>query len=183
MITAKEMDEMSINLGFSYGGKSALKHFEIVERLLQPNEDVLLTLTTNSITNGSKYVTGGITAVVFTTHRFICAQKASKNKEPVKVVNLDIVNDIHKNPSGLLEGTICIDTPKETIGIHLQKVQLDRAFAAILETLDTYKQKDKPSTSHLSSTADEILKFKELLDLGIITQDEFTIKKKQLLDL
>ena len=33
------------------------------------------------------------------------------------------------------------------------------------------------------STADEIRKFKELLDDGIITQEEFNVKKKQLLGL
>ena len=32
------------------------------------------------------------------------------------------------------------------------------------------------------STADELLKFKSLLDEGIITQEEFYQKKKQLLD-
>ncbi len=34
-----------------------------------------------------------------------------------------------------------------------------------------------------TSAADEIKKFKELLDMGIITQEEFDAKKKQLLDL
>lgn len=34
-----------------------------------------------------------------------------------------------------------------------------------------------------SSAADELLKFKQLLDMGAITQDEFDIKKKQLLGL
>lgn len=33
------------------------------------------------------------------------------------------------------------------------------------------------------SSADEIKKFKELLDMGIITQEEFDAKKKQLLGL
>ena len=33
------------------------------------------------------------------------------------------------------------------------------------------------------SNADEILKYKKLLDMGIITQDEFEAKKKQLLGL
>ena len=33
------------------------------------------------------------------------------------------------------------------------------------------------------STADELKKFKELLDSGIITQEEFDAKKKQLLGL
>lgn len=34
-----------------------------------------------------------------------------------------------------------------------------------------------------STVADEILKFKELLDVGAITQEEFDAKKKQLLNL
>ena len=33
------------------------------------------------------------------------------------------------------------------------------------------------------STADELKKFKELLDIGVITQEEFDAKKKQLLGL
>ena len=37
-----------------------------------------------------------------------------------------------------------------------------------------------PSTA---SAADEILKFKELLDMGVLTQEEFDAKKKQLLGL
>jgi hypothetical protein len=35
----------------------------------------------------------------------------------------------------------------------------------------------------VSSAADEIKKFKELLDMGVITQEEFDAKKKQLLGL
>ena len=34
-----------------------------------------------------------------------------------------------------------------------------------------------------TSAADEIKKFKELLDMGVITQEEFDAKKKQLLGL
>jgi len=40
--------------------------------------------------------------------------------------------------------------------------------------------KTKPNHTDVSS-ADEIKRFKELLDQGVITQDEFEIKKKQLL--
>ena len=38
-------------------------------------------------------------------------------------------------------------------------------------------------SAYATSTADEIKKYKELLDLGIITQEEFDAKKKQLLGL
>lgn len=43
-----------------------------------------------------------------------------------------------------------------------------------------YKNKGNGTVQQLSS-ADELKKFKELLDAGIITQDEFDAKKKELL--
>ena len=47
-----------------------------------------------------------------------------------------------------------------------------------------YKINSKASIGTTSiSVADEILKFKELLDQGILTQEEFDAKKKQLLTL
>lgn len=46
------------------------------------------------------------------------------------------------------------------------------------------KEAKQPKTAAAStSAADEILKLKNLLDMGIITQKEFDIKKKQLLGL
>jgi len=39
-----------------------------------------------------------------------------------------------------------------------------------------------PQSSAISA-ADELIKFKELLDMGILTQEEFDAKKKQLLGL
>lgn len=41
----------------------------------------------------------------------------------------------------------------------------------------------KNSTGTVFSSADELKKFKELLDSGIISQEEFDAKKKQLLNL
>jgi predicted Zn-dependent peptidase len=38
-------------------------------------------------------------------------------------------------------------------------------------------------TTNTLSVADELKKFKELLDMGAITQDEFDTKKKELLGL
>lgn len=38
-------------------------------------------------------------------------------------------------------------------------------------------------SSTAASSADELLKFKNLLDMGVITEEEFAIKKKQLLNL
>ena len=46
---------------------------------------------------------------------------------------------------------------------------------------DPLEEKNSQDTS--ISSADEIRKFKQLLDDGIITQEEFNVKKKQLLGL
>lgn len=43
-------------------------------------------------------------------------------------------------------------------------------------------KKESEKWNKVISTADELLKFKNLLDEGIITQEEFYQKKKQLLD-
>ena len=47
---------------------------------------------------------------------------------------------------------------------------------------DEFKKIQEANTNSLSS-ADELKKFKELLDMGVITQEEFDAKKKQLLNL
>ena len=46
---------------------------------------------------------------------------------------------------------------------------------------DTAKKKSE-KRNKVISTADELLKYKNLLDEGVITQEEFYQKKKQLLD-
>ncbi len=54
----------------------------------------------------------------------------------------------------------------------------------IRKTLEEYKNhEDTVEQGTVFSTADEIKKFKELLDTGAITLDEFNAKKKQLLGL
>lgn len=54
---------------------------------------------------------------------------------------------------------------------------------AFEEYQNDYTAETTPSAPATSSTADEIRKFKELLDDGIITEEEFDAKKKQLLGL
>lgn len=55
----------------------------------------------------------------------------------------------------------------------------------VLDKIKTSKNinEKSSSTSSVISVADELKKFKELLDLGIITLDEFTSKKNKLLNM
>lgn len=68
------------------------------------------------------------------------------------------------------------------------KEQTAIAVKRINEAIAAYKKKNSaPAATTVvvnnASAADELKKFKELLDCGIITQEEFDAKKKQLLGL
>ena len=54
------------------------------------------------------------------------------------------------------------------------------ALREAMQTMLSLKQRPTPSIPKIS-VADELKKFKELLDMGAITQDEYDIKKSQLL--
>lgn len=56
-------------------------------------------------------------------------------------------------------------------------------YESVLSKLDEYKQNDVHSFSNNNSTADEIIKFKKLLDDNVITQEEFDKKKTELLNM
>lgn len=58
----------------------------------------------------------------------------------------------------------------------------------IKEFIENHKRNKNKPQEHVTSdaqfsVADEILKFKQLLDMGVITQEEFDKKKKELLDM
>ena len=57
------------------------------------------------------------------------------------------------------------------------------ALAAIADQKNASDEAIDCNTSQVISAADEIIKFKQLMDNGIITLEEFELKKKQLLGL
>ena len=61
--------------------------------------------------------------------------------------------------------------------------QCEKAYQYIKERVSFYKQQKNNPTITTISPAEELKKFKELLDCGIITQEEFDTKKKELLGL
>lgn len=82
-------------------------------------------------------------------------------------------------------GSVEIQTQIEKFTVkYLENVS---DFTAAWKSMNTEKQQKEPSspTNQIAnySNADELKKFKELLDCGIISQEEFDAKKKQLLGL
>ena len=51
----------------------------------------------------------------------------------------------------------------------------------ILPVPKEYKSLASKSTSNEASSADDLKKYKDLLDTGVISQEEFDAKKKQIL--
>ena len=77
--------------------------------------------------------------------------------------------------------TIPIITAKVKKDSLTYKLNYKNAVSLISTLTNMQNSTDEEITN--TSSADEILKYKNLLDNGIITQDEFEAKKKQLLNL
>lgn len=90
-----------------------------------------------------------------------------------------------KNSPKQTEYIEIISTDTKTDGI-VYKVACNLAqetLSALQIAVDTSESSTAPQVNQSSSAADEILKFKKLLDEGIITEEEFKAKKAQLLSL
>ena len=88
--------------------------------------------------------------------------------------------------SGLALGVITIDTIKEKFNVCVDSRSANKICEKVHEVL--LSMEDSRTTQpqvqiQQNSSADEILKYKNLLDMGVITQEEFEQKKKQLLGL
>ncbi|ALC87392.1 hypothetical protein AM499_17405 [Bacillus sp. FJAT-22090] len=71
---------------------------------------------------------------------------------------------------------------KDENSIMFAKKELDKA-QELVDLIESKRHTTSAPSSTPISAADELIKFKNLLDAGVLTQDEFDAKKKQLLEL
>lgn len=77
-------------------------------------------------------------------------------------------------------GVLAASSDENTITINAKETEeAERIVAYIQNKIKEAKQPKSAATA--VSAADEMMKFKSLLDMGVITQEEFDAKKKQLL--
>lgn len=88
------------------------------------------------------------------------------------------VNDIN-NPVVYLK-LLGAETKKNSF-IYKTACNSAQECLSVLQLINNSQEVQEDNAAPIASAADEILKFKNLLDSGIITQDEFEAKKKQLL--
>jgi len=126
-------------------------------------------------------------AYAITSKRIIYGQKKVAGAN-FKAVEHGKINDISFE-TGVLFGTLKIDTPYEKIKVGLDKGSATHINNKIHEVLSELKGESMPvketqqQVAATLSAADEIKKYKELLDMGAINQEEFDLKKKELLGL
>ena len=191
MRTAKEMCDFCLEHGYNYAcsADKMHKHFTVVERNLAANEEVLLAFISNRVqAKTATYALGGTTAVALTSQKLIYAQRRPVMGDFVKMARYDNINDISSN-ADCLSVEIMIDSLKECMKFSVDRTGVDGIRNKALELIEQHRsrknatQKVVPQSVVQIGAADEVKKFKELLDLGVISQEEFDAKKKQLLGL
>ncbi len=181
MKTAREMYQYCVDNGYGEGmsEKWGIKHFSLIEQALNNDENVAMCfIGLHNYISMTKHDNNFAYAI--TDKRIIMAQQKFFG-QVLQSVALDGVNDITLN-MGMMLGVITIDTIREKFNVAVNKSAAKNINDKIHETLLSLKE-PKKETVQKSSEADEILKFKNLFDNGIITQEEFEQKKKQLLGL
>ncbi|MCC0696193.1 SHOCT domain-containing protein [Clostridioides sp. ES-S-0048-02] len=152
-----------------------IKFDDILEfELLEDGETIVKGGLGRAITGGVLF--GGTGAVV----GGITGKKTSR-----KVVEVFKIKITLKDINNPIEYINLINSKVKTNSSIYQKAFSDaQEILSILSIITKYNvTEDKKEESMCNSTADEILKYKNLLDMEAITQEEFDAKKKELLNL
>ena len=167
----------TFGLGNGVSKKWTQKHFGLLANNLSSGEYAIFCFVglhnyVSATKHNSNY------AFAITNKRILMAQQKLVGNN-VQSIKLELINDVTKQ-TGVLLGTVTIDTIKETFNVGIDKQSVDRIASALNEILFDLKS-HTATESASSSNVDEIRKYKSLLDDGIITQEEFDAKKKELL--
>ncbi len=181
--------------------KEALKHsgsynilfvpfIKPTEKSINSNENVLYAITANvSFINNDEVIKidpfktkdklSGI--VVITSERVLFCNGAfgiGTNKSM-------FLNDIQSvdDKSNFLGSKLRIKGITETLIIDINNKAIKIFKEKLTSAMSNIKNQNTNAQVQNVSSADEILKYKNLLDVGAITQEEFDLKKKELLEL
>lgn len=183
LIAAQQMYQYCIDNNFGEGmnQKWGVKHFMLIEQSLQSDEEVLMCfIGLHNYVSTTKHDNNFAYAI--TNKRIIMAQQKVMG-QVVQSVLLDNLNDVTLN-TGAIFGVLTVDTIKEKFNVCVNSRCAKSINDKIHEILlSQQKSKTAPMQMQAISSADELLKYKNLLDMGVLTQEEFDKKKKELLAL
>lgn len=187
--TAEEMYQYCVDNHFGTGNNKtwAIRHFQLLIDNLNPGETVYCVfIGLHNYKSMTKHDNNY--AYAFTDKRCIMAQHRMFGSN-IQSINIENINDIKLLKSGiggLGIGTVCIDTYKETFNVGVNISFASNIYKAVHEIWDMARAKNAGSQTNINnmkSPVEQVKEFKELLDMGIITQEEFEKKKKEILGL
>ena len=165
----------------------AIKHFQLLLDNLKDNEEVYCVFiglhNYKSMTQHNNNY-----AYAMTNKRVIMAQHKMLGAN-VQSVNIENINDISLAKSGIAGigiGRVCIDTFKETLNVGVNISFAENIYNCAHDVWDKIREQKNnglEGENIQKYAAEQIKEFKELLDMGAITKEEFDAKKKQLLGL
>ncbi|WP_253198038.1 PH domain-containing protein [Clostridium gasigenes] len=153
---------------------------EIAELPAVIGTDEHIKAITSGLTDGNTWL------IVCTNKRVLMLDKGMIYGLKLIDIPLDRINSI-SHSKGLLLGKISITDGATTRTIQNVSNTTVSFFAnTVNKEIELYKQTKITTLTQVVNTtsdADELLKYKQLLDIGVLTQEEFDAKKKQLLNL
>ncbi len=157
------------------------KAFSEIEKMLRPDEDVLCAFTGSSAQRKNSSM-----LLALTNQRLLIGGQIKgllKVSYTAQSFNIENINAISQSWSAI-GGDLIIDTLGDDIRIGESARDVVNSIIVDFDTvLQSVKTPKSGAVIQQASAADELKKFKELLGMGVITQEEFDAKKKQLLGL
>ena len=180
MKTAKEMRAYNRKNHF-HNYWFTRKSFRLVERILFPDEEVKVAFS-GALDHKKVWKIWARYVFVLTNKRLIMAQKKFFSfKSETQFVNLETLNNVTFSKN-IFKCTITFNTMRKVFAVKKFTKAGKRVFKAVNTYLGEWKQNSAAKAQQPAfSLADELLKYKKLLDEGVITQEELDqIKQKYL---
>lgn len=184
MRTAREMYSYckEHNFGRGFNERNSLKHFEIIQNNLQPDETVeMVFIGLHNYVSATHHDNNYAYAI--TNKRIMMAQKRVVGMV-FQSVSLENINDITFS-TGLVFGMISIDTIKEHFNVAVDKSAANSINNEIHDVLERVK-KDPGKTARDANSKkimEEMEMLNTMLENGWIKESDFEEKKRQLLGL
>ena len=161
------------------------KNIEKALDLINNDEEVLFISPTNLTVQNANIANEEMFpgVCILTNKRFVFQYKMLFQTK-TEVINVDNIDNISSEGNSITGGKITFNSLSKTYSILVSyKSSIMQLIVDTFEEAIKNAKNGKNQTNQNSSVADEIKKYKDLLDAGAITQEEFDAKKKQLLNL
>lgn len=153
---------------------------EVIELSFMLGTDEHIKAMTRGVTNNEYWM------IICTNIRILMLSKDVFYRLKSISIPLDRINSISYSKV-LIFAKLVITDGASTRGIeNVSNITVKFFVDTVNKEIEMYKQAKNTLTTQVinaASTADELLKFKQLLDMGVLTQAEFDVKKKELLGL